>query len=102
MNNPFEGRPYTLPRIDPAYRGSPVKRDYQMAESPKKGTSLKADKTLAEHTKFELPIDNEEFEQRVAVTKLRFARQGKEFGGTFGQRPTKSDLNYHSRLYQEA
>ena len=89
--NLFEGGSYVLPRTNPAYRGSPVKRDYQMAESPKKGMSLKADKTLPEHTKFELPIDDEEFKQRVAATKLRFACQGKEFGGTFGQRPTESD-----------
>ena len=39
---------------------------------------------------------------KTLVTKLQFACQGKEFGGTFGQRPTKSDSNYHSRLYQEA
>ena len=57
---------------------------------------------LAEGTRVELPINEEEFEQRVVAEKLELACKGKELNCTYSQKLTKPDSVYHLRLYQEA
>lgn len=91
------------PQIDTSVRGSPMKwRDPLMEGSPNKATSFMIDLTLAEGTRVELPINEEEFEQRVVAEKLELARKGKELNCTYSQKLTEPDLVYHLRLYQEA
>jgi len=91
------------PQIDTSIRGSPMKwRDPLMKGSPNKATSFLIDLMLAEGTRVELPINEEEFEQRVVAEKLELAHKGKEFSCTYSQKLTEPDSVYHLRLYQEA
>ena len=91
------------PQIDTSVRGSPTKwRDPLMEGSPNKATSFMIDSALAEGTRVELLINEEEFEQRVVAEKLELAHKGKELNCTYSQKLTEPDSVYHLRLYQEA
>src|SRR6266568_7844914 len=103
MTIPYGEGVNAKPQIDTSIRGSPTKRrDPLMEGSPNKAMSFMIDSTLAEGTRVELPINEEEFEQRVVAEKLELAHKGKELNCTYSQKLTEPDSVYHLRLYQEA
>jgi hypothetical protein len=54
------------------------------------------------NTEPEIPIPEDEFEQRVFLTKMDFVQKGKVKGSIHSQRLSETEMIYHARLYQQA
>ncbi|KIL54207.1 hypothetical protein M378DRAFT_19127 [Amanita muscaria Koide BX008] len=58
--------------------------------------------TLADNTRQEVPVSDNEFEKRVLARLLELKERGKTTGSPYTQRPNETDSVYHFRLYQDA
>ncbi|KAM6491468.1 hypothetical protein JOM56_013037 [Amanita muscaria] len=98
---------FRLSVLETPHRGSAPKPSNTTTTQPASHSYRKHDSngntaSIAQNTMLNLSISEEEFEQRMFLTKMDLVQKGKVQGLRHSQNPSESDLTYHTRLYHQA